>query len=222
MPARHKPGAEPRAPLNRERVLSAAISLADDEGIEALTMRRLGERLGVEAMSLYNHVANKEDLMVCMGDMILAEIELPAEDVDWKTGMRRRAVSARDVFVRHPWAVVLVDTRAHPGPAALRYADSVLGSLMRAGFTANMAARAFWVLDSYVYGSARQQSNVQAQEAADPTSAQATRELPPETYPYLVEAALSYASEPGWDTEGVFEFGLEMILEGLEQRRNDK
>jgi AcrR family transcriptional regulator len=206
--------------LNRARVLMAAISLADDEGIEALTMRRLGERLGVEAMSLYNHVANKEDLLVGMGDIILSEIELPADDVDWKTAMRRRAVSARDVFVRHPWAAVLVDTRTHPGPAALRYADSVLGSLMRAGFTANTAARAFWVLDSYIYGSARQQSNVQAQEAADPTSAQATRELPPETYPYLVEAALSYASEPGWNTEDEFAFGLEMILEGLERRRS--
>jgi AcrR family transcriptional regulator len=204
--------------LNRARVLMAAISLADDEGIEALTMRRLGERLGVEAMSLYNHVANKEDLLVGMGDVILGEIELPADDVDWKTAMRRRAVSARDVFVSHPWAVVLVDTRAHPGPAALRYADSVLGSLRRGGFTPNTAALAFWVLDSYVYGSARQQSNVQAQEAADPTSAQATRELSPETYPYLVQAALSYASEPGWDTEDEFESGLEMILDGLERR----
>jgi AcrR family transcriptional regulator len=219
MPTRRQPRSEPRAPLNRERVLRAAISLADEAGIDALTMRRLGERLGVEAMSLYNHVANKEDLLVGMGDTILGEIELPAEDVDWKTAMRRRAVSARDVFVRHPWAVVLIDTRAHPGPAALRYADSVLGSLMRAGFTPNMASRAFWVLDSYVYGSARQQSNVQLQEAADPTSAQATRELPPETYPYLVEAALSYASGPGWNTEDEFEFGLEMILEGLERRR---
>jgi AcrR family transcriptional regulator len=217
MSTRRQPGSEPRAPLNRDRVLRAAISLADDEGIDALTMRRLGERLGVEAMSLYNHVANKEDLLVGMGDIILGEIELPAEDVDWKTAMRCRAVSARDVFVSHPWAVVLVDTRAHPGPAALRYADSVLGSLRRGGFTPNMAARAFWVLDSYIYGSARQQSNVQLQEEADPTSAQATRELPPETYPYLVEAALSYASEPGWDTEDEFEFGLEMILEGLER-----
>lgn len=218
MATRHKPGSEPRAPLNRQRVLRAAISLADDEGLDALTMRRLGEQLGVEAMSLYNHVANKEDLLVGMVDVIVSEIELPAEGVDWKTAMRRRAVSVREVLVRHPWAVVLIDTRAHPGPTTLRYADSVLGSLRRAGFTPNTASRAFWVLDSYVYGSARQQSNVQIQEAADPTSAQATRELPPETYPYLVEAALSYASEPGWNTEDEFEFGLEMILEGLERR----
>lgn len=221
MATRHKPGSEPRAPLNRERVLRAAISLADDEGIEALTMRRLGERLGVEAMSLYNHVANKEGLLVGMVDIILGEVELPAEDVDWKTAMRSRAVSAREMLVRHPWAVVLIDTRPHPGPVALRYADSVLGTLRRAGFAPNMASRAFWVLDSYVYGFARQQSNLQLQEDAGDSSEEAMRSLPPETYPYLVEAAVSYASGPGWNTEDEFAFGLEMILEGLDRHRGD-
>ncbi len=141
-------------------------------------MRRLGERLGVEAMSLYNHVANKEDLLVGMGDVILGEIELPPEDVDWKTAMRRRAVSARDVFVRHPWAVVLSTRVRTPGPAALRYADSVLGSLIRAGFTPNMASRAFWVLDSYVYGFARQQSSL-LQEVSRPHERAGTASLPP-------------------------------------------
>ncbi len=218
MAARHKLGSEPRAPLNRQRVLRAAISLADDEGLDALTMRRLGERLGVEAMSLYNHVANKEDVLVGMADTVLSEVELPAEGVDWKTAMRRRAISVCEVLVRHPWAAVLIGTLPRPGPATLRYTDSVLGSLRRAGFTPSMASRAFWVLDSYVYGFARQQSNVQLQEAADPTSPQATRDLPPEIYPYLVEAAVSYASGPGWNTEEEFEFGLEMIIDGLERR----
>ncbi len=182
-------------------MLRAAVGLADETGIDALTMRRLGERLGVEAMSLYNHVANKEDLLAGMADTILSEVELPAEDVDWKTAMRRRAVSVREMLVRHPWAAVLIGALPHPGPATLRYIDSVLGSLRRAGFTADMASRAFWVLDSYVYGFARQQSNVQLQLAADPTSPQATRELPPETYPHLVEAAVSFASGPGWNIE---------------------
>ncbi|OFW61427.1 MAG: hypothetical protein A2133_06250 [Actinobacteria bacterium RBG_16_64_13] len=208
-----------RAPLNRERVLRAAISLADEAGIDALTMRRLGERLGVEAMSLYNHVANKEDVLVGMADTVLSEVELPAEGVDWKMAMRRRAVSVREVLVRHPWAAVLIGMLPHPGPATLRYVDSVLGSLRRAGFTPNMASRAFWVLDSYIYGFARQQSNVQLQQAADPDSPQATRDLPPETYPHLVEAAVSYAAGPGWNIEDEFAFGLEMILEGLDRHR---
>jgi AcrR family transcriptional regulator len=217
MATRQEPAAGPRTPLNRDRVLRAAIALADETGIDALTMRRLGGRLGVEAMSLYNHVANKEDLLAGMADTILSEVELPAEDVDWKTVMRRRAVSVREMLVRHPWAAVLIGALPHPGPATLRYIDSVLGSLRNAGFTADMASRAFWVLDSYVYGFARQQSNVQLQLAADPTSPQATRELPPETYPHLVEAAVSFASGPGWNIEFEFEFGLGMILNGLER-----
>ncbi len=217
MATRHEHDARPRTPLNRERVLMAAISLADDEGIDALTMRRLGRRLGVEAMSLYNHVANKEDVLAGMADTILSEVELPAEGVDWKTAMRRRAVSVLEMLVRHPWAAILIGALPHPGPATLRYIDSVLGSLRNAGFSPDMASRAFWVLDSYVYGFARQQSNVQLQQAADPTSPQATRDLPAETYPHLVEAAVSFASGPGWNIEDEFEFGLGMILDGLER-----
>jgi hypothetical protein len=123
------------------------------------------------------------------------------------------------VLVRHPWAAVLIGSLPHPGPETLRYIESVLGSLRRAGFTPDMASRAFWVLDSYIYGFARQQSNVRLQEEADPTAPQATRDLPSETYPYLVEAAVSYAAGPGWNIEQEFEFGLEMILDGLERRR---
>jgi AcrR family transcriptional regulator len=212
-----EPGAGPRTPLTRDRVMRAAVDLADEAGIDALTMRKLGERLGVEAMSLYNHVANKEDLLVGMADTVLGEVELSAEGVDWKTATRRRAVSVRKALVRHPWAAVLVGALPHPGPETLRYTDAVLGSLRRAGFTADMASRAFWMIDSYIYGFARQQSNVQLQEEADPTVAQATRDLPSESYPYLVEAAASYAAGPGWDIEKEFEFGLGMILDGLER-----
>jgi AcrR family transcriptional regulator len=217
MAARPEPGAAPRAPLTRDRVLRAAVGLADEAGIDALTMRRLGERLGVEAMSLYNHVANKEDLLTGMADAVLDEVELPAEGVDWKTAMRHRAVAVREMLVRHPWAAVLIGALPHPGPATLRYTESVLGALRKSGFSAVMAPRAFWVLDSYIYGFARQQSNVQLQAEADPASPQATQELPPETYPYLVEAALTYAAGPAWDIEKEFEFGLGMILDGLER-----
>jgi AcrR family transcriptional regulator len=217
MAARQKAAAGPRTPLTRDRVLRAAVDLADEAGIDALTMRRLGERLGVEAMSLYNHVASKDDLLAGMADTVLDEVELPAEGVDWKTAMRRRAVAVREMLVRHPWAAVLIGALPHPGPATLRYIESVLGALRRAGFGADAASRAFWVLDSYIYGFARQQSNVRLQAEADPASPQLTRELPPETYPYLVEAAVSFAAGPGWNTEAEFEFGLGMILDGLER-----
>ncbi len=217
MTAGKRAASETRAPLNRDRVLRAAVDLADETGIDALTMRKLGERLGVEAMSLYNHVANKDDLLAGMADMVLSEVELPGEGVDWKTAARRRAVSVRDVLVRHPWAAILIGALPSPGPGTLRYIDSVLGSLREAGFTADMASRAFWLLDSYVYGFARQQSNVQLQAAADPNSPQATRELPVETYPHLVEAALSFAAGPGWDVDAEFAFGLDMLLDGLER-----
>jgi AcrR family transcriptional regulator len=217
MTTRPETGAGPRIPLTRDRVLQAAVALADETGIDALTMRRLGERLGVEAMSLYNHVANKDDLLSGMADTVLGEVELSTEDVEWRTAMRRRAGSVREMLVRHPWAAILVGALPHPGPATLRYIDSVLGSLISAGFSADMASRAFWVLDSYVYGFARQQSNVQLQLAADPTSPQATQDLPAETYPHLVEVAVSFASGPGWNVESEFEFGLAMILDGLER-----
>jgi AcrR family transcriptional regulator len=217
MTTRPETGAGPRIPLTRDRVLQAAVALADETGIDALTMRKLGERLGVEAMSLYNHIANKDDLLAGMADTVLSEVELSAEDVDWRTAMRRRAGSVREMLVRHPWAAILVGALPHPGPATLRYVDSVLGSLISAGFSADMASRTFWVLDSYVYGFARQQSNVQLQLAADPASPQATQDLPAETYPHLVEAAVSFASGPGWNVEDEFEFGLGMILDGLER-----
>ena len=137
-----------------------AVELADEHGIEGLTMRELGLRLGVEAMSLYNHVANKDDILDGMVDLVVSEIDLPRDTVDWREAMRRRAVSAQSVFSRHPWASGLIDSRVSSGPARLRYLDWVLGTLRRAGFTLEMAARAFAVLDSYIYGFGRQQLNV--------------------------------------------------------------
>jgi len=136
------PGAEPRARLNRDRVLRVAVGLADAGGIESLTMRKLGVELGVEAMSLYNHVANKADLLDGMIDVVFAEIDLPTGDADWRTAMRRRAVSAREVLARHRWATGLMESRTAPGPATLRHHDSVLGTLRRAGFSIELAAHA--------------------------------------------------------------------------------
>jgi AcrR family transcriptional regulator len=216
------PAQEPREPLSRERVLGAAVQLADESGIEALSMRKLGLRLGVEAMSLYNHVAGKDDLLDGVVDLVVSEIELPADAVGWKEAMRRRAISAQTVFSRHPWASTLIDSRESSGPARLRYFDWVLGTLRRAGFTLEMAARAFVVLDSYVYGFGRQQLNSSAAGDLSPEQmAEAfLTALPADEYPYLREIVVEHAMKSGYDETADFEFGLDLILDGLERHRD--
>src|SRR5665647_3886444 len=168
VPTRPTPSPGSRAPLSRERVLAAAVSLVDEAGLGSLTMRELGQRLGVEAMSLYNHVANKDDILDGMVDLVVGEIDLPSDTVDWKEAMRRRAISAQAVFSRHPWASALIDSRESSGPERLRYFEWVIGTLRRAGFTLEMAARAFSVLDSYIYGFGRQQLNMSAEGDIEP------------------------------------------------------
>ena len=219
MPTEPRPSAESRVPLSRERVLGAAVSLADEDGIEALTMRELGLRLGFEAMSLYNHVANKDDILDGMVDLVVSEIELPTDTVDWKAAMRRRAISAQSVFSRHPWASALVDSRESSGPARLRYFDWVIGALRRAGFTLELAVRAFSLLDSYVYGFGRQQLNMSTGGDIEPEDmAEAfLRAIPADEYPYLRELVVEYAMKTGYDESADFEFGLDLILDGLER-----
>jgi len=216
-PPTPSPGA--RVPLTRERVLGAAVLLADEDGIESLTMRSLGLRLGVEAMSLYNHVANKDDLLDGMVDLVVSEIELPTDTVDWKAAMRRRAISAQSVFSRHPWASALVDSRESSGPARLRYFDWVIGALRRAGFTLEMAVRAFSLLDSYVYGFGRQQLNMSAGGDLEPGEMGAAflRAIPAAEYPYLREMVVEYAMKYGYDESADFAFGLDLILDGLQR-----
>ncbi len=156
------PGNEARARLNRDKVVGAAIALADANGIESLSMRKLGGELGVEAMSLYNHVSNKGDLTDGMIDGVFAEIDLPSGGTDWRTAMRRRAISVRKVLARHPWATGLMESRTTPGPATLRHHDAVLGILRAAGFSIVLAAQASSVLDSYIYGFVLQERNLPA------------------------------------------------------------
>ncbi|HEY4974735.1 MAG TPA: TetR/AcrR family transcriptional regulator C-terminal domain-containing protein, partial [Steroidobacteraceae bacterium] len=148
MPA--TPGAvpAPRIPLSRDRVLRAASAFADENGIETLSMRKLGEAVGVEAMSLYNHISSKEDLLDGMIDLVFGEIELPSAEEGWKMAMRQRAISIRTVLARHRWAIGLMESRTSPGPATLRHHDAVLGSLGQAGFPVALAAHAASVLDS--------------------------------------------------------------------------
>ncbi len=215
------PGPEPRARLNRDRVLRAAIALADTGGIESLTMRRLGEELGVEAMSLYNHVANKDDLLDGMIDAVFSEIDLPFGPADWKTAMRERAVSAREALSRHPWAIGLMESRSSPGPATLRHHDAVIGSLREAGFSIELAAHAYSVLDSYIYGFALQEANLPFDTAEGTAQVVQTilAQLSADEYPHLTELAVEHVLQPGYEYGNEYEFGLDLILDGLERTR---
>jgi AcrR family transcriptional regulator len=211
--------AEPRVRLNRDRVLRVAVALADSGGIESLTMRKLGVELGVEAMSLYNHVANKADLLDGMIDIVFAEIELPTGETDWRAAMRRRAVSARDVLSRHRWATGLMESRTTPGPATLRHHDTVLGILRGAGFSIELAAHAYSALDSYIYGFALQEPSLpfdNGEDTAKVAQAIMSRFASGE-FPHLTEIAVEYVMQPGYDYGNEFAFGLELILDGLER-----
>ena len=210
-----------RQPLSRERVVRAAMALADAGGIDALTMRRLGDELGVEAMSLYKHVANKDDLIDGMTDAVFAEIELPSGATDWRTAMRERAVSVRAALSRHPWATHLMQSRTSPGPATMRHHDTVIGALRSAGFSVALTAHAFSALDSYIYGFALQQWSLpfetgeQTAELAEAILAQ----FPAEAYPHLAELTVQHVLQPGYDYGDEFEFGLDLVLDGLERAR---
>jgi len=207
-----------RAPLSRDRILATAVEIADERGVGAVTMREVATRLGVEAMSLYNHVANKDDILDGMVDLVIDEFNLPADVADWREAMRCRAVSAHEVFGRHSWAPLLLDSRESSGPSRLRYFDWVLGTLMTAGFSVDGAARAFSLLDSYVYGFGIQRFNVSADTDSSPEEAAEAilAFIPAEKYPYLHRMA-SHAMQTGYDAEADFDFGLEIILDGLER-----
>lgn len=214
--------AEPRAPLSRERVLRAALVLADMGGIESLTMRKIGQELHVEAMSLYNHIANKDDILDGIVDLVFSEIALPSGHVDWKTAMRQRAISARDVLLRHPWATSLMQSRTKPGSATLRHNDAVIGSLRKAGFTIDMAAHAFSVLDGYIYGFALQQINLPYHTVEENAvfAESLSQQLSADEYPHLAAMINEHAMKPGYDYGEEFEFGLDLILDGLERLRD--
>ena len=193
------------------------MELADQCGIESLTMRGLGRRLGVEAASLYNHVSGKDDLLDGMVEQVVGQIDVPDEDVDWKEAMRRRAVSARAVFARHHWAAGLMDSRARWGPGSLSYADKVLGTLLRAGFSPGVAGNAFLALDSYIYGYERQRSNLSLGDEEDASEpALEVLEAAQGAFPSLARVATAYASEP-FDDDATFDFGLDLILDGLQR-----
>lgn len=209
----------PHIPLSRERILRAAIALVDKSGIELLTMRQLGQELGVEGMSLYNHVASKEDVIDGIVDLVMHEIELSLQEVDWKRAIRQGANSAREVFARHPWAPSLVASRRKPGPATLRHHDNFIGILRRGGFTIAMAAHAFSALDSYIYGFAIQEANLPLEnsEQVAEVAENILGQLAADEYPHLTEMIVEHAMKPGYNFGDEFAIGLELILDGLER-----
>ena len=210
-----------RQPLSRQRVLRAAVELADDKGLSTVTMRALARHLGVEAMSLYHHVANKEDLLDGMVDLVFGEIHLPREGEDWAAELRLRSESARQVLRRHRWAIGLMDSRSAPGAQTLRHHDAVLGCLRAAGFTVPMAAHAFAVLDAHLYGFMVQELALpfQGPEQVQDLAGEIFGNLAPGDLPHLVELATEHVLKPGYDFGDEFAFGLDLILEGLERHR---
>ena len=210
-----------RTPLTRERVLQTAVRRADEGGIASLSMRKLGQELGVEAMALYHHFANKDDLVDGMVDLVFGEIELPPSARDWRTAMRQRAIGVRDALLRHRWAVGLMESRRRPGPANLRHHDAVIGSLRAGGFDIGMAAHAYSVLDSYIYGFALTKMNLPFETSDDVAdAAQSMLEpFPPDEYPHMLEILTDHVMKPGYDYGEEFEYGLDLILDCLERVR---
>ncbi|MEJ7793309.1 MAG: TetR/AcrR family transcriptional regulator [Gaiellaceae bacterium] len=214
-------------------MLETAVALAQGEGLESLTMRRLADELGAGAMTLYHYVPNKEKLLDGMVDIVFGEIELPTTDVDWRTAMRRRAISSREALNRHRWAVGLMESRTTPGPASLRLHNAVLGCLREGGFSIELTIQAYSVQDAYIYGFALQEKSVpfetaeesaavaeeQYREYAELADERQLGELA-EEFPYLAEVVAGHVAKVGYNFASAFEYGLDLILDALERRRD--
>jgi AcrR family transcriptional regulator len=212
-----------RPPLSRDRVLEAAVARADQDGLEAFSMRGLAQELGVVPMALYKHVANKDELLDGMVDIVFGEIENPAIGGDWRSQMRRRALSAREALKRHGWAIGIMETQT-PGPANLANHNAVMGCLREAGFSFEAAVHAYSVQDAYIYGFALQEKTLgleTAQSAGKAAQRRAQENAPlVDDYPYLAEIVARLPGT-GFDTAVEFAWGLDLILDGLDRRRRE-
>ncbi|MFI6226039.1 TetR/AcrR family transcriptional regulator [Micromonospora echinospora] len=208
---------EPARQLSRERVLRAAVGIADARGLAGLTMRSLAAELDAKPMSLYHYIRNKDELLDALVDGVFAEIELPKVGGDWRAEVRRRSLSARTVLARHPWALTLVESRTSPGPANLRHHDAMLGTLRAGGFSLPMAAHAYAIIDAYVYGFVLQEASLPFDNAdsADAVAGTIMEGFAAGEYPHLVELATQHVQQPGYHFGGQFEFGLDLILDAL-------
>ena len=214
------PGAvvQGREPLSKDRVLRTAMELADRDGLEALSMRRLAADLGVEAMSLYYHVRNKNDILDGIVDLALGEVEPPSADSDWKAAVRRSAISYHEALRRHPW-VTSVPTSGEASMAQLRYMDALLKRLREAGLSPELTHHAYHALDSHVVGSALWLTRVPPKEELDALARDVLRQLPSDEYPDLVMHIQQHLSSAAGAMK-FFEFGLDLILDGIERRRD--
>ena len=209
--------AEDRPRLSRERVLAGAIAVADEAGLAALTIRSLAQRLGVKPMSVYYYVANKDEILDGLVDLVFSEIELPTPGGDWRAEMERRAHSARRVLRSHPWAIGLMESRSSPGPATLRHHDAVIATLRGAGFSQELTAHAYALLDSYTYGFALQEVGLpfEGSDSVGDVAGPIMERFSTGEYPHLVEMATDYYLRPGYDFGDEFGWGLGLILDGL-------
>lgn len=213
-----------RRPLTPKRVIAGAVALADEIGIDALTIRRLAEALGVKPMAIYHHVANKEAIIDGMVDHVFAEIELPPTDLDWRSAIIVRSRSMRRALARHPWASPLMETRTTPGRATLRHHDAVVGCFRTAGFSLGLTGHAYAVLDAFLYGFALQEASLPATggEEMSELAGSIAEAMPADLFPHLTEFTIGHVLQPGYDFGDEFEFGLGLVLDGLERAAADE
>jgi AcrR family transcriptional regulator len=212
------PARPARPALSRDRIVDAAVAVADRGGLTAVSMRSVGREAGAEAMSLYHHLRGKEELLDALADWAFSRIALPGADQPWRAAMRDRAASARAVLVAHPWALGLLESRRHPGPVLLRHHDAVLGCLRAAGFPVVLASHAYSVLDAYVYGFVLTELNLPMEAGEDAQEFAAGLALAADDYPHLVETMAVQLSGGTYDYAAEFDWGLDLVLDGLEER----
>ena len=209
-----------RVRLTRERVIQAALSVADSGGLGSLTIRSLAKELGAKPMSVYYHVANKDEILGALVDIVFSEIQLPVPGGDWRSEMHKRACSAREVLGRHRWAIGLLESRTDPGPANLRHHDTVIATLQTAGFSAELIAHAYALIDSYVYGFALSEASlpINGSETVAEVAGPMMEMIPAADFPYLAEFSAEHVMRPDYDFGNEFEFGLDLVLDGLDAR----
>ena len=207
-----------RTPLTRDRILEAAVDLADRAGIESLTIRRLATELDVKPMTLYHHVDGKEAVLDGMIDLVFTEIALPDRELAWPDAVRGRCLSAREVLVAHPWSVPLMESRRSPGPATLGHHEAMLACFLESGMSLQLTAHAYAVIDSYVYGFAIQEANVPVQGASgdEDAASQIAAQFSDDQHPHLVRFSTEHVLRPGYHFGDSFEYGLDLLLAGLD------
>ena len=213
-----------RQPLTGQRIVEAAVSVADEGGLAAVSMRNVGAALGVQAMSLYHHVPNKDALLDALLEWVFARVELPVPGDDWRSGMTLRAQSVRDVLVAHPWALSLIETRSNPGLGQLRHHDAAFGCLREGGFSIDLAAEAISAIDAYVYGFALTENNLPFDAESGSAVTDFAQEVLPALaeFPYLKELVVHLTSTGQYTFSDQFESGLDLILDQLTERLENR